>query len=107
MAGDFILFSCFTSIKTTSPNKAFFRPLENDISKSIVNKILENLHTKKRFIPILEIEINDNGEIYDITLDRKNMLNTLQVNLKIYEKYEDYEGCDNIIKAINTISAKR
>jgi hypothetical protein len=78
-----------------------------DISKSIVNKILENLHTKKRFIPILEIEINDNGEIYDITLDRKNMLNTLQVNLKIYEKYEDYEGCDNIIKAINTISAKR
>ena len=78
-----------------------------DISKSIVNKILENLHTKKRFIPILEIEINDNGEIYDITLDRKNMLNTLQVNLKIYEKYEDYDGCDNIIKAINTISAKR
>ena len=78
-----------------------------DISKSIVNKILENLHTKKRFIPILEIEVNNNGEIYDITLDRKNMLNTLQVNLKIYEKYEDYEGCDNIIKAINTISAKR
>lgn len=78
-----------------------------DISKSIVNKILENLHTKKRFIPILEIEIKDNEEIYDITLDRKNMLNTLQVNLKIYEKYEDYEGCDNIIKAINTISAKR
>jgi hypothetical protein len=78
-----------------------------DISKSIVNKILENLHTKKRFIPILEIEVNNNGEIYDITLDRKNMLNTLQVNLKIYEKYEDYEGCDNIIKAINIISAKR
>jgi hypothetical protein len=78
-----------------------------DISKSIVNKILENLHTKKRFIPILEIEIKDNEEIYDITLDRKNMLNTLQVNLKIFEKYEDYEGCNNIIKAINTISAKR
>jgi hypothetical protein len=77
-----------------------------DISKAIVDKILENLHTKKRFIPILEIEINNNEEIYDITLDRKNMLNTLQVNLKIYEKYEDYEGCDNIIKAINTISAK-
>ena len=57
-----------------------------DISKSIVNKILENLHTKKRFIPILEIEIKDNEEIYDITLDRKNMLNTLQVNLKIFEK---------------------
>jgi cytidylate kinase len=78
-----------------------------DVSKAVVNKILENLHTKKRFIPILEIEINDNGEIYDITLDRKNMLNTLQVNLKIYEKYEDYEGCDSIIKAINTISSKR
>ena len=79
----------------------------NDISKSIVNKILENLNTKKRFIPILEIEINDNGEIYDITLDRKNMLNTLQVNLKILEKFEDYEGCDSIIKAINIISSKR
>jgi|688.fasta_scaffold328212_3 hypothetical protein len=78
-----------------------------DISKSIVNKILENLNTKKRFIPILEIEINDNGEIYDITLDRKNMLNTLQVNLKILEKFEDYEGCDSIIKAINIISSKR
>lgn len=77
-----------------------------DISKSIVDKILENLHTKKRFIPILEIEIKDNEEIYDITLDRKNMLNTLQVNLKIFEKYEDYEGCNNIIKAINTISIK-
>jgi hypothetical protein len=78
-----------------------------DVSKAVVNKILENLHTKKRFIPILEIEVNNNGEIYDITLDRKNMLNTLQVNLKIFEKYEDYEGCDSIIKAINTISSKR
>jgi hypothetical protein len=35
------------------------------------------------------------------------MLNTLQVNLKILEKFEDYEGCDSIIKAINIISSKR
>lgn len=77
-----------------------------DISKVIVDKILQNLHTKRRFIPILEIEVKKEEEIYNITLDRKDMLNTLQLNLKIYEKNEDYEGCIAITNAINLLSSK-
>ena len=77
------------------------------IAKAVVESILTNLNGRKKPVHVLSVNCLEEASTFDITLDRKNMLNTLQVNLKIYEKYEDYEGCDNIIKAINTISAKR
>jgi len=73
------------------------------ISKAITEVALKNLKSKKRFIPVLEIHVEEEGQIFDITLDRRDILSTLQQNLEIHERNEDYEGCARIAKAIQEL----
>ena len=73
------------------------------ISKAIIEVALKNLKGDKRFIPVLEVHIAEDESIFDITLDRQNMLSTLQQNLEIHERNEDYEGCARIAKAIQEL----
>ena len=73
------------------------------ISKAIIEVALKNLKGKKRFIPVLEVHVEEDESIFDITLDRQNMLSTLRQNLEIHERNEDYEGCARIAKAIQEL----
>ena len=73
------------------------------ISKAIVEVALKNLKGKKRFVPVLEVHVEEDETIFDITLDRQNLLSTLQQNLEIHERNEDYEGCARIAKAIQEL----
>jgi len=73
------------------------------ISKAIVEVALKNLKNKKRFIPVMEIHVEEDESIFDITLDRQNLVSTLQQNLEIHERNEDYEGCARIAKAIQEL----
>ena len=73
------------------------------ISKAIVDIALKHLKGEKRFIPVLEIHIEEDESIFDITLDRRNLVSTLQQNLEIHERNEDYEGCARIAKAIQEL----
>jgi hypothetical protein len=73
------------------------------ISKAIIEVALKNLKGGKRFIPVLEVHVEEDESIFDITLDRQNMLSTLQQNLEIHERNEDYEGCARIAKAIQEL----
>jgi len=75
-----------------------------EISRAIVEVALKNLKGKKRFIPILEVYVKEDETIYDITLDRLNILDTLEQNLEIHERNEDYEGCARIAKAIKELN---
>ena len=73
------------------------------ISKAIIEVALKNLKGKKRFIPVLEIHVEEDESIFDITLDRQDIVSTLQQNLEIHELNEDYEGCARIVKAIQEL----
>ena len=73
------------------------------ISKAIIEVALKNLKGDKRFIPVLEVHVEEDESIFDITLDRQNLLSTLQQNLEIHERNEDYEGCARIAKAIQEL----
>ena len=73
------------------------------ISKAIIEVALKNLKGKKRFIPVLEVHVEEDESIFDITLDSQNMLSTLRQNLEIHERNEDYEGCARIAKAIQEL----
>jgi len=73
------------------------------ISKAIVEVALKNLKGTKRFIPVMEIHVEEDESIFDITLDRQDMFSTLQQNLEIHERNEDYEGCARIAKAIQEL----
>ena len=70
------------------------------ISRAIVEGILKNLYTTKRFVYILSIEVEEDQRTYDITIERDDFLEGLETNLKHYERNEEYETCDKIVKGI-------
>lgn len=76
------------------------------ISEACVKNILNNLNTKKRHIYILEVTVEKDDTIFDITCDRKDFLDILEKNLIIMEKWEQYEICSKIIKAIEILKSK-
>jgi hypothetical protein len=73
------------------------------ISISIINIIEKNLHTKKQHIPIFSVELIEEQEVLDITLDRSNFIDTLNKNIITLEKNEQYEYCSKAINLINQI----
>jgi hypothetical protein len=77
------------------------------ISKALVETILNNLKGRKRHLHALSVLIEQEQTIYDITIDRKEFVNTLEQNLPIYEKHELYEGCAEIVKAIKFLKDKQ
>ena len=72
----------------------------------IVKIILDNLSTKKRFIPVLEIYLERSDVIVDLTVDRKDFIDTLEKNLKTLVTWEEYEWCSKIKKAIDKLNKK-
>lgn len=71
-----------------------------DISTTIINSILKNLKKRKRFVYILSVHLEDTDEIFDISLDRKNFLETLKENLVTQENNDRFETCQEILVAI-------
>ena len=76
------------------------------ISKALVETILKNLNGRKRHLHALTILVEQEQTIYDITIDRKEFIHTLEQNLPVYEKNELYEGCAEIVKAIDFLKKK-
>ena len=68
--------------------------------------LLANLKTKRKQIPVVSILTKDDDTIYDIMIDRVDMLDTLEANLKSMEEYEDYERCQQIFEAISYLKSK-
>ena len=77
------------------------------ISEAIVNIVLSNLKTKKKEIPIFEVEVYEEDATYTLSVQRKEFLDILQKNLIHFENEEAYEGCQKIIEAINFLKTKK
>ena len=75
------------------------------ISESIVNIVLNNLKTKKKEIPIFEVEVYNEDVTY--TVQKSEFLDILQKNLIHFENEEAYEGCQKIVEAINFLKTKK
>ena len=76
------------------------------VSKALVETILSNLKGRKRHLHALSVMVLNEATIYDITIDRKEFITTLEKNLPIYEENELYEKCAEIIKAIKYIKKR-
>ena len=77
------------------------------ISKAVVETILNNLNTRKQHVHVITVICLDEGNEYDITLERKYFADTLQENLKYYVENEQYESCTKIVEAINYLKEKQ
>jgi hypothetical protein len=78
-----------------------------ELSRLVVDTTLENLKTRKKVIPIVSIYAQEEEMFWDLTLDREDMEETLSKNLKIMEKFEDYERCKKIVNGIKFIQSKK
>ena len=90
-------------VKSVEEFEEMLQEQDLKISKAIVEVALKNLKGKKRFIPIMEIHVEEDESIFDITLDRQDIVSTLQQNLEIHERNEDYEGCARIANALKEL----
>mgnify|MGYP003139531252 FL=1 len=79
---------------------------DKKLSIEIVKIVLKNLNTKKRFIPVLEIYLETSDIIVDLTVDRKDFVDTLEKNLKTLITWEEYEWCSKIKKGIDKLNKK-
>ncbi len=70
------------------------------IAKAVVETILANLNTRKKYLHVLSVNCLEDGATYDITLEKKYFAETLQENLKYYVEKELYEECSQIVEAI-------
>ena len=76
------------------------------ISQQIVETVLNNLDTRKKQIPIFEIEVENEGAVYTLSVKRDEFIQILNTNLIHFENEEAYEGCQKIIEAINYLKTK-
>ena len=73
------------------------------LSEAIVSGILKNINGKKKHVHVLSVTCLEEGEIYDITIERKHFAETLEENLPYYVREEKYEDCQKIINIINEL----
>lgn len=76
------------------------------ISDALVDTVLKNLKGRKRHIHALSIMVEQEQMVYDITIDRKEFLSTLENSLPVYEEIEQFEKCAEVLKAINFLKDK-
>ena len=81
--------------------ESIFTDGKKAVNDLIVDVALDNLHTKIENIPVVSIHTKDTDTLYDIMIERPDMIETLEQNLISMEEYEDYERCSKIIKAID------
>ena len=71
------------------------------ISEVIVDTALKNIKTKRKIIPVIQFTTKDDDMIYDVMIERPDMVETLEQNLEVMEEYEDYERCQKITEALD------
>jgi hypothetical protein len=76
------------------------------MAQDIVETVLENLNTRKKEIPVFEIEVDGEGATYTLSVQKDEFLSILKTNLIHFENEEAYEGCQQIIEAINYLKTK-
>lgn len=94
------------TLKNQDEFEAMIENQDEGISNAIVEVALANLDTDKRYVPVLEVILEDEEVDYDISLDTNNIVETLEQNLEIQELHENYETCSSIKKALDKLKSK-
>ena len=76
------------------------------VSEATVGAILKNLNTRKKELCVLSIHSIEENTIYDITVEKKYFIETLEANLAHYVREEKYEDCQHISDAIAKLKLK-
>jgi len=91
---------------TTEELNLAFELGNKELSDLIVDETLKNLKNKKKKFPIVSITTLDDDLIYEVMVERPDIVLTLTQNLEVMEEYEDYERCSKIVEGIKFLENK-
>ena len=77
------------------------------ITEALVKTVLKNLKSKKRHHHALSVICISEGEIYDVTIDKRDFQYTLESTLPKFENEELYEDCSKIVKALKYLKKQK
>lgn len=97
----YIKVSTYQDFLDLTQNKKFY------IAKTIVDSVLDNISTNRNSVPIFEVNVEDEGEIYTLSMERSEFQSVLERNLKHYEQEEQFEDCIKIKNAINYLKNQK
>ena len=92
--------------KSSEEMNIMFEDDNKPLSDLIVDVALENLDTTIESIPVVSIATIEDDLIYDVIIDRTDMVETLEQNLILMEDYEDYGRCQKITDALFYLNNK-
>lgn len=75
-----------------------------EVAKLIVNSITKNIKTAKKIFHLLEVTVELDGSVYDITATRDECIEILRNKLPLFECHEEYEWCINIRDSITYLN---
>lgn len=94
-------------LETEKQMEILFKENNKNLHNLIVDEVLLHYRNRKKTIPIVSIYTRNSNMNYDICVDPQDIPETLTQNLKIMEKYEDYERCAKIQKILEVFKNKR
>jgi hypothetical protein len=92
--------------KSSDEMNEMFADDNRPLSELIVDVALENLDTTIEIIPVVSILTKEDDLIYDVIIDRVDMVETLEQNLMLMEDFEDYGRCQKITDALFYLNNK-
>jgi protein-arginine kinase activator protein McsA len=95
------------SFETRDEFEKFVASKNKDLSIAIVDGIAANFNSKKNHIHVVTIAIAEEDHIYDLTVDKKLFLDTLEQNLETLLEHELYEKCVEVKNLIDKLKNKK
>jgi cytidylate kinase len=93
-------------VKNVEEFEHMIQNMDFRVSEALVSTILKNLKGKRKYLHAFSVISEDDGDIYDITINRQDFKKTLTEALPKYEKEEKYEECVEITEAIKYLQNK-
>jgi|TARA_R100000081_G_C4820201_1_gene179169 cytidylate kinase len=87
-------------VKNVEEFEKMIQNMDFKISEALVSTVLKNLKSKRRYHHAFSVISEEDGDIYDITIDRQDFNKTLMEALPKYELEEKYEECIKIQEAM-------
>jgi len=94
-------------VKNVEEFESMIQNMDLKISEALVTTILHNLKSTRRHHHALSVICQEDGDIYDVTIDKKDFIKTLTDSLPKYEKEEKYEECAKIKEALDFLEKKK
>tara|TARA_B110000027_G_scaffold120990_1_gene134818 strand:+ start:35 stop:340 length:306 start_codon:yes stop_codon:yes gene_type:complete len=99
-------FKHYLEFNSSEEMNTMFEDDNKPLSDLIVDVALENLDTTIESIPVVSIATIEDDLIYDVIIDRTDMVETLEQNLILMEDFEDYGRCQKITDALFYLNNK-